>query len=89
MSVVTLREKRIRARKVHRCASCLGTIEVGTSYLLQVNVDGSEFWEYRSHETCDRIARALRREMGLIEDEWPEPSDVQNAMRRIINTLSK
>ena len=85
----TLDERVVRARKDHRCCTCGGTITKGTLHPVQKNVDNDDIWTWRSHETCDRIARAIIRDAGYLADEWPGEWDVQDAMRLIVSVLTR
>lgn len=49
------------ARKEHRCNWCQEAIEVGTSYVRQRLVDGSDAWVFRAHPECDAAFSSLDR----------------------------
>ena len=60
-----LSERLPKARKVHRCDWCGGTIKRGEIYVCVSGMDGGDFYKTRLHTECDA---AMNREL----DGWDE-----------------
>lgn len=80
MSVQVLDETWPVARKEHFCGTCLGTIGAGDSYIRQRNIGDDGPYVFKAHGLCWRLSLAIRRGAGMWEDEWPEPSEVRDAL---------
>lgn len=82
MSVQVLDETTPKARKSHFCEVCLGTIGEGDTYVRQRNVGDDGPYVFKAHRLCWRLSIAIAREAGMWTDEgeWPEPSEVREAL---------
>jgi len=54
-----LKSKIIIANKNHKCYFCNKIIKKGDKYKYQFNVDNGDFWEFKAHYSCDRLADRL------------------------------
>lgn len=59
------------ARKQHECSMCGLTIDPGTRYIRQVNVDDTDMYTMRYHDECYAYACATW-DQGDWEAIWPE-----------------
>ena len=89
MSVLVLGETRPVARKEHTCEVCWGTIGAGDTYLRQRNVGDDGPYVFKGHALCWSLSLAIAREAGMWTDEgeWPEPSEVREALVRWFDWL--
>ena len=65
--MITLSNKKRKARKQHVCDFCGLLIEVGTIYELQVNISEGILYSWKSHLSCNEIAGELD-----MFDDWDD-----------------
>jgi len=56
-----------KARKPHRCGSCLRTIQPGETYLRGVGMEGGSAWTWKECGHCERLSEFVVRLHGLDE----------------------
>lgn len=63
-----------KAKKCYTCELCGYTIEVGEKYSYQVNKDGNDFWDFKSHLECEFLCNELWEFIdpwdGMYEDDF-------------------
>lgn len=73
----TLREKKVTARKAHRCQACRTTIQPGDTYTRQTNVFDDRVYDWISCAGCSAISLdvwdwAYRPDDGIDSDSYRE-----------------
>lgn len=75
--IKVLEERKVRARKEHRCDYCGDRIRTGTPHLYQRSLLDDFFYSWRAHLECDWVAATAAGdfqddEYGLTAEAWGE-----------------
>ena len=85
--MITLSNSVHKAKKVHKCNFCGLPIEIGETYNRQANIQDGDFFEWKSHKSCEAIAYELNMfnncEDGV--DEYSFSEDIKNEYQDIMS----
>ena len=64
------KNKTATAKRIYQCATCGLTIEIGQELGHHKGVFDGEFYDYRSHIDCSRLANDVRLHKNLEWSDW-------------------
>lgn len=85
---MTIREKKVRARKTHYCMICGSTINIGEECMAQTNCDGGIYTVYY-HCGCHKAFARVIDEGFLCRGEVHYPEDIRDAIMDFYYNNSK
>lgn len=85
--MITIRNSKPKARKIHKCNFCLQAIEKGIVYHNQVNIYDGELYEWKTHSKCSEVADKLK--MFDDADEGVGSDDFWEHINNAIGILSE